>query len=59
MQVDAFLRAHRSLDVREVHPELVFLRLNANKPLPSKKSRGEEKSILAFAGEEEREMRKE
>ena len=38
MQVDAFLRAHRSLDVREVHPELVFLRLNANKPLPSKKS---------------------
>ncbi|MBR1277988.1 DUF429 domain-containing protein [Bradyrhizobium sp. AUGA SZCCT0283] len=38
MQVDAFLRAHRSLDVREVHPELVFLRLNANRPLPSKKS---------------------
>ena len=38
MQVDAFVRAHRSLDVREVHPELVFLRLNANKPLPSKKS---------------------
>jgi predicted RNase H-like nuclease len=38
MQVDAFLRAHRSLDVREVHPELVFLRLNANNPLPSKKS---------------------
>ena len=38
MEVDAFLRAHRALDVREVHPELVFLRLNANKPLPSKKS---------------------
>jgi len=38
MQVDAFLRAHRALDVREVHPELVFLRLNANHPLPSKKS---------------------
>ena len=38
MQVDVFLRAHRSLNVREVHPELVFLRLNSNKPLPSKKS---------------------
>ena len=38
MEVDAFLRAHRSADVREVHPELVFLRLNANNPLPSKKS---------------------
>ena len=38
MQVDAFLREHRSLDIREVHPELVFLRLNANTPLPSKKS---------------------
>jgi predicted RNase H-like nuclease len=39
MQVDHFVRAHRLLDVREVHPELVFLRLNANKPLPKKKSR--------------------
>jgi predicted RNase H-like nuclease len=38
MEVDAYLRAHRSLDVREVHPELVFLRLNGNKPLPPKKS---------------------
>jgi predicted RNase H-like nuclease len=38
MEVDAFLCAHRTLDVREVHPELVFLRLNANNPLPSKKS---------------------
>ena len=38
MEVDAFLRVRRALDVREVHPELVFLRLNANKPLPSKKS---------------------
>lgn len=38
MQVDAFVRAHRALDIREVHPELVFLRLNGNKPLPSKKS---------------------
>jgi len=38
MEVDAFMRAHRSLDVREVHPELVFLRLNGHKPLPPKKS---------------------
>lgn len=38
MEIDAFMRAHRSLDVREVHPELVFLRLNGHKPLPPKKS---------------------
>jgi len=38
MEVDAFVRANPSRDVREVHPELVFLRLNDNKPLPSKKS---------------------
>jgi predicted RNase H-like nuclease len=38
MQVDAFMRADRSRDVREVHPELVFLRLNGGKPLPPKKS---------------------
>ncbi len=38
MEVDAFVRANSSRDVREVHPELVFLRLNDNKPLPSKKS---------------------
>ena len=38
MEVDAFVLAHRVHDIREVHPELVFLRLNANKPLPSKKS---------------------
>jgi predicted RNase H-like nuclease len=37
MEVDAYLRANRSLDVREVHPELVFLRLNGNRALPSKK----------------------
>ena len=37
-EVDAFVRADSSCDVREVHPELVFLRLNDNKPLPSKKS---------------------
>jgi predicted RNase H-like nuclease len=38
MEVDDFLRAHPLIDVCEVHPELVFLRLNANKPLPAKKS---------------------
>lgn len=38
MEVDAFMRANRSRDIREVHPELVFLRLNAGAPLPSKKS---------------------
>lgn len=37
MEVDAFVRAHRDLDIREVHPELVFLRLNGA-PLPSKKT---------------------
>ncbi|MFC0241558.1 DUF429 domain-containing protein [Rhodopseudomonas telluris] len=38
MEVDAFMRAHRDLDVREAHPELVFLRLNGGRPLPSKRS---------------------
>jgi predicted RNase H-like nuclease len=38
LEVDAFVRANSSRDIREVHPELVFLRLNDNKPLPSKKS---------------------
>ena len=38
MEVDVFVRANRSLDVREVHPELVFLRLNGGKPLLSKKT---------------------
>jgi predicted RNase H-like nuclease len=38
MEVDAFVRANPSLDIREVHPELVFLRLNGDKPLPPKKS---------------------
>ena len=38
MQVDAYVRAHPSLDIREVHPELVFLRLNRGRPLPSKTS---------------------
>jgi predicted RNase H-like nuclease len=38
MEVDAYVRANPARDIREVHPELVFLRLNGNKPLPSKKS---------------------
>jgi predicted RNase H-like nuclease len=38
MEVDAFMRAHPLIEVCEVHPELVFLRLNGNKPLPAKKS---------------------
>ena len=38
MEVDAFVRAHPSMEVREVHPELVFLRLNRGKPLSPKKS---------------------
>ena len=37
IEVDAFVRAHRDLDIREAHPELVFLRLN-RAPLPSKKT---------------------
>lgn len=38
MEVDSFVRANRTHDIREAHPELVFLRLNDGKPLPSKKS---------------------
>ena len=38
MQVDAFVCANPGLDIREVHPELVFQRLNDGKPLASKKS---------------------
>jgi predicted RNase H-like nuclease len=38
MEVDAFVRAHPTRDIREVHPELVFLRLNGGKPLPPKRS---------------------
>jgi predicted RNase H-like nuclease len=37
-EVDTFVRAHRTHDICEVHPELVFLRLNAGKPLAPKKS---------------------
>ncbi|MGM4989101.1 DUF429 domain-containing protein [Tardiphaga sp. 841_E9_N1_2] len=36
MEVDGFVREQRDLDIREAHPELVFLRLNDNQPLPSK-----------------------
>jgi predicted RNase H-like nuclease len=38
MEVDRFVQANGKHDIREAHPELVFLRLNAGKPLPSKKS---------------------
>ncbi|QPF82794.1 DUF429 domain-containing protein [Bradyrhizobium genosp. L] len=38
MEVDAYVRANPTRDIREVHPELVFLRLNGGKPLPRKKS---------------------
>ncbi|CCE11838.1 conserved hypothetical protein [Bradyrhizobium sp. STM 3843] len=37
MEVDRFVRSHRHLDIREAHPELVFLRLHGA-PLPSKKT---------------------
>lgn len=36
MEVDRFIRAQRDPDIREAHPELVFLRLNGGKPLLSK-----------------------
>ena len=38
MEVDAFVRTDRTADIREVHPELVFQRLNGGAPLPAKKS---------------------
>ncbi|WOH64358.1 DUF429 domain-containing protein [Bradyrhizobium sp. BWA-3-5] len=38
MEVDSFVRTNRPHHIREAHPELVFLRLNDHKPLPSKKS---------------------
>jgi predicted RNase H-like nuclease len=38
IEVDGFVRAHRQLDIRETHPELVFWRLNGERPLPSKRS---------------------
>jgi len=38
MEVDGFVRANAARDIREVHPELVFLRLNDGVPLVRKKS---------------------
>lgn len=38
IEVDDFVRAHRHLMLRETHPELVFWRLNGERPLPSKRS---------------------
>lgn len=38
IEVDAFVRANFAHDIREAHPELVFLRLNGGKVLSSKKS---------------------
>ncbi|MGJ5081326.1 DUF429 domain-containing protein [Bradyrhizobium sp. HKCCYLS3013] len=52
MEVDMFVRAHRGLDIREVHPELVFLRLHGA-PLPSKKTEqgaGVRRDLLVAAG---------
>jgi predicted RNase H-like nuclease len=37
-EVDLFVRENASRDIREVHPELAFLRLMDGRPLPSKKS---------------------
>ncbi|MBC7576724.1 MAG: DUF429 domain-containing protein [Tardiphaga sp.] len=36
IEVDSFIGANRQLDIRETHPELVFLRLNGDVPLLSK-----------------------
>ena len=36
-EVDDFIARNPQIDLREAHPELVFLRLNGNMPLPSKK----------------------
>jgi predicted RNase H-like nuclease len=38
-EVDGVIDKRRQRTLRETHPELVFLRLNGNRPLPSKKSR--------------------
>ena len=38
MEVDAFVRRHRLLDIRETHPELVFRRLNHDQPVATKHS---------------------
>jgi len=36
-EVDAFVRAHPDIDLREAHPELVFQRLNEGQPVPRKR----------------------
>jgi predicted RNase H-like nuclease len=38
MEVDRFARTHMQVALHEVHPELVFLRLNSGQPLASKHS---------------------
>ena len=56
MEVDAFVRSHPQLDIREAHPELVFQRLNAGRPLSSKKSDeglSQRRSLLKQRGFEE------
>jgi predicted RNase H-like nuclease len=56
MEVDAFVRSHPQLDIRETHPELVFQRLNAGRSLPSKKSDeglSQRRSLLKQRGFEE------
>lgn len=37
-EVDAFMTPRRQESIREMHPELVFLRLNDFRPVPSKKT---------------------
>ena len=56
MQVDAFVRENRGLDILEVHPELVFQRLNGGEALPSKKSdagAAQRRKLLIWEGFEE------
>lgn len=36
-EADAFVKAHPDIDIREAHPELVFQRLNKDKPVPRKR----------------------
>lgn len=38
-EADAFVRANPDIDIREAHPELVFQRLNKDKPVPRKRDR--------------------
>ncbi len=38
LEVDAFMTPRLQSRIREAHPELVFLRLNFGRPLPSKKT---------------------